>query len=267
MRIVNEPTAAALAYGLDKKKDETIAVYDFGGGTFDISILRVEDGVFQVLSTNGDTHLGGDDWDNLIMDWIMAEFKKDSGIDLSKQPDAVQRIKEASIETLRAITRRPGQGVKIQGVDNLMVTYARCCQPVPGDPVVGIVTRGRGVTVHRTDCPNTFDGRVAPERRLIVDWSGTVGDSFSVKLSIFGVDRKSLLADIANAISTTNTNIRTAGIKASDRNARGAFVVEVRDLPHLREVIRAIQQVDGVEAVEREQIFGKPRDGESGAAT
>ncbi len=94
LRIINEPTAASLAYGLDKKKDEKIAVYDLGGGTFDISVLEIGDGVFEVKATNGDTHLGGDDWDNLIMDWIMAEFKKDSGIDLSKQPDAVQRIKE-----------------------------------------------------------------------------------------------------------------------------------------------------------------------------
>src|ERR687889_2450183 len=83
-RIVNEPTAAALAYGLDKKKDEVIAVYDFGGGTFDISILEVGDNVVQVISTNGDTHLGGDDIDGLIMDWLTAEFKKDSGIDVSK---------------------------------------------------------------------------------------------------------------------------------------------------------------------------------------
>jgi len=179
----------------------------------------------------------------------------------------VQRIKEASIETLRALTRRPGRGVQVQGVENLMVSYARCCQPVPGDPVVGIVTRGRGVTVHRSDCPNTFDGRVSPERRLLVDWSAKADDAFSVKLSIYGVDRKSLLADIAKAISATNTNIRTAGIKASDRNARGAFVVEVRDLAHLRVVIRAVQQVEGVEAVEREQIFGKPRGGETGIAS
>jgi GTP diphosphokinase / guanosine-3',5'-bis(diphosphate) 3'-diphosphatase len=179
----------------------------------------------------------------------------------------VQRIKEASLETLRAITGRPGRGVRIQGVDNLMVSYAKCCQPVPGDSVVGIVTRGRGVTVHRTDCPNTFDGRVAPERRVLVDWSAAAEESFSVKLSIYGVDRKSLLADIAKAISTTNTNIRTAGIKASDRNARGAFVVEVRDLAHLREVMKAVQQVDGVEAVEREQVFGKPRGGAAGLAS
>ena len=94
LRIINEPTAASLAYGLDKKKDEKIAVYDLGGGTFDISVLEIGDGVFEVRATNGDTHLGGDDWDHRLMDWIIDGFKKDTGIDLSKQPDAVQRIKE-----------------------------------------------------------------------------------------------------------------------------------------------------------------------------
>src|SRR6266850_6062601 len=96
MRIVNEPTAAALAYGLDKKKDETIAVYDFGGGTFDISILEVGDKVVEVLSTNGDTHLGGDDLDQLIINWIIEEFRKDQGIDLSKDKMALQRLKESA---------------------------------------------------------------------------------------------------------------------------------------------------------------------------
>jgi molecular chaperone DnaK len=95
-RIVNEPTAAALAYGLDKKKDEIIAVYDFGGGTFDISILEVGDNVVQVISTNGDTHLGGDDIDNLVIDWLISEFKKQQGIDLSKDKMALQRLKEAA---------------------------------------------------------------------------------------------------------------------------------------------------------------------------
>jgi molecular chaperone DnaK len=96
MRIINEPTAAALAYGLDKKKDETIAVYDFGGGTFDISILEVGDGVVEVKSTNGDTHLGGDNIDQRIIDWIVAEFKSENGIDLSKDQMALQRLKEAA---------------------------------------------------------------------------------------------------------------------------------------------------------------------------
>ncbi len=93
-RIINEPTAASLAYGLEKKKDEKIAVYDLGGGTFDISVLEIGDGVFEVKATNGDTHLGGDDWDHRIMDWIINEFKADSGIDLNKQADAIQRIKD-----------------------------------------------------------------------------------------------------------------------------------------------------------------------------
>src|SRR5712664_407498 len=96
LRIINEPTAAALAYGLDKKKDETIAVYDFGGGTFDISVLQVGEGVVEVKATNGDTHLGGDDLDDRIIEWLAAEFKKSEGIDLSKDRMALQRLKEGA---------------------------------------------------------------------------------------------------------------------------------------------------------------------------
>ncbi|HWZ94084.1 MAG TPA: Hsp70 family protein, partial [Opitutaceae bacterium] len=96
MRIINEPTAAALAYGLDRKKNETIAVYDFGGGTFDISILEVGDGVVEVKSTNGDTHLGGDNIDQRIIDWLVQEFKKETGVDVSKDQMALQRLKEAA---------------------------------------------------------------------------------------------------------------------------------------------------------------------------
>ena len=96
LRIINEPTAASLAYGMDKKKDEKIAVYDLGGGTFDISILEIGEGVFEVKATNGDTHLGGDDFDQRIIDWLVAEFKRDQGIDLSQDPMALQRLKEAA---------------------------------------------------------------------------------------------------------------------------------------------------------------------------
>ena len=96
LRIINEPTASSLAYGLDKKKEEKVAVYDLGGGTFDISILEIGDGVFEVKATNGDTHLGGDDFDQRVMDWLVAEFKKENGIDLSKDPMALQRLKEAA---------------------------------------------------------------------------------------------------------------------------------------------------------------------------
>src|SRR6266576_3220523 len=95
-RIINEPTASALAYGLDKKHDEKIAVYDLGGGTFDISILELGEGVFEVKATNGDTHLGGDDFDQRVIDWLLAEFKKDQGIDLAKDQQALQRLKEAA---------------------------------------------------------------------------------------------------------------------------------------------------------------------------
>ncbi|MGZ6272026.1 MAG: molecular chaperone DnaK [Candidatus Limnocylindrales bacterium] len=95
-RIINEPTASALAYGLDKKKDEKIAVYDLGGGTFDISILELGDGVFEVKATNGDTHLGGDDFDQRVIEWLLAEFKKDQGVDLKSDPQAMQRLKEAA---------------------------------------------------------------------------------------------------------------------------------------------------------------------------
>src|SRR5881392_3839735 len=96
LRIINEPTASSLAYGLDKKADEKIAVYDLGGGTFDISILELGEGVFEVKATNGDTHLGGDDFDQRVIEWLLAEFKKDQGIDLSKDPQALQRLKEAA---------------------------------------------------------------------------------------------------------------------------------------------------------------------------
>src|SRR3970040_917843 len=96
MRIVNEPTAAALAYGLDKKENETILVFDLGGGTFDVSVLEVGGGVIEVRATNGDTHLGGDDWDERIVNWIADEFKKDQGIDLRRDPQALQRLREAA---------------------------------------------------------------------------------------------------------------------------------------------------------------------------
>ena len=107
LRIINEPTAASLAYGLDKKKDERIAVYDLGGGTFDISVLEIGEGVFHVKATNGDTHLGGDDWDNRLMDWMLEEFKRDQGVDLRKQPDALQRIKEEAEKAKIALSSAP----------------------------------------------------------------------------------------------------------------------------------------------------------------
>ena len=131
-RIINEPTASALAYGLDKKKDEKIAVYDLGGGTFDISILELGDGVFEVKATAGDTHLGGDDFDQRVIDWLLAEFKKDQGIDLSKDQQAMQRLKEAAekakIElssTLQTELNLPYITADASGPKHLVMTLTR----------------------------------------------------------------------------------------------------------------------------------------------
>ena len=112
-RIINEPTAAALAYGLDKKKDEKIAVYDFGGGTFDISILEVGENVVEVKATNGDTHLGGDNLDHRIIDWLIAEFKKDQGIDLAKDPMALQRLREAAEKAKVELSSTPSTDINL----------------------------------------------------------------------------------------------------------------------------------------------------------
>ncbi|MCC7204274.1 MAG: molecular chaperone DnaK [Phycisphaeraceae bacterium] len=131
-RIINEPTAAALAYGMDKKKNEKIAVYDLGGGTFDISILDIGDGVFEVLSTNGDTHLGGDDWDQKLIDYLAEEFRKQEGIDLRKDPMALQRLKEAAekakceLSTLQETTvNLPFITATQEGPKHLQITITR----------------------------------------------------------------------------------------------------------------------------------------------
>ncbi len=131
-RIINEPTAASLAYGLESKSDEMIAVYDLGGGTFDISILEIGDGVFEVKATDGDTHLGGDDWDRKIIDWIIVEFKTESGIDLSKQPDALQRIKEEAEKAKIALSSSQSYDINLPfitadatGPKHIMKTLSR----------------------------------------------------------------------------------------------------------------------------------------------
>ncbi|MGH7475392.1 MAG: molecular chaperone DnaK [Longimicrobiales bacterium] len=132
LRIINEPTAAALAYGLDKKKDEVIAVYDLGGGTYDISILELGDGVFEVKATNGDTHLGGDDFDQRVIDWLVEEFKKDQGIDLSKDAMALQRLKEAAEKAKMELSSTSSTDINLpfitatqEGPKHLNITLSR----------------------------------------------------------------------------------------------------------------------------------------------
>jgi GTP pyrophosphokinase len=165
-----------------------------------------------------------------------------------------ERLAKGSLSAL-GFARKPAGGVRIQGIDNVMITFARCCQAVPGDRVIGIVTVGRGVSVHRQDCPNTFGGRVAPERRVAVEWDVALGETFPVRLVVYGQDRTSLLADIARAISATQVNIRSAGVASEDRTARGVFVVEVPHLAKLNEVVSVIRRIQGVARVERRQRF------------
>ncbi len=161
-----------------------------------------------------------------------------------------ERLAKGPLEAL-GITRRPTGGVRIQGIDNVMLSFARCCQPVPGDAVIGVVTVGRGVSVHRQDCPNTFGDRIAPERKVGVEWDAGIGETFPVRLVVYGQDRPALLADIAKTIATTAVNIRSAGMASEDRTARGVFVVEVPHVAKLLEVIQAIRKVAGVSRVER----------------
>ncbi len=172
-----------------------------------------------------------------------------------------ERLARGPLEAL-GIGRKPAGGVRLQGIDNVMVNYARCCQPVPGDPVVGLITIGRGVSLHRQDCPNTFAGRVAPERRVVVEWDARAGDTFPVRLVVTGKDRPSLLADIAKAIAAVGVNIRTAGMQSEDKTVRGVFVVEVPHLAKLQEVMAAIRRLPGVQRVERRQRLLKGERGD-----
>ena len=150
---------------------------------------------------------------------------------------------------------RGSKGVKIQGVDGLMVRYAQCCQPVPGDPVTGYVTRGRGVSIHRADCPNLLFLAHEPERRLEIDWQEAEGERFVVRLALEGNDRRGLYADLAAAVTDSGTNIRGMELKSTDGKATGAVLVEVENLTHLQKIIKAARKVKGItEVARRERI-------------
>jgi GTP pyrophosphokinase len=147
---------------------------------------------------------------------------------------------------------RGGRGIKIQGVDGLMVRYAQCCQPVPGDPVVGYVTQGRGISIHRSDCPNLLT--LASEgRRVDIDWKEMEGESFAVRLVLQAEDRRGLYADIMEAISQTGTNIKGADLHSKDGSVFGTIYVEVDNLPHLAKVMKAVRKVKSVTEIERRE--------------
>lgn len=153
--------------------------------------------------------------------------------------------------------RKGPRGVRIQGMDNLMVRFSVCCQPVPGDEVLGYITRGRGVSIHRSDCPNILTLSAAPERRVEIEWTAEKGDRFFVKVYLTGTDRHGLLTDVSKAITDTSTNIQHADMRSTDMGMVGAFVVEVQHLSHLEKVLKAVKRVKGVISVERRESFGE----------
>jgi len=186
LRIINEPTAASLAYGLDKKKNEKIAVYDLGGGTFDISILEIGDGVFEVKATNGDTHLGGDDWDARIMDWILEEFRKEHGIDLRKQPDALQRIKEEAEKAKIALSST------LQYEINLPFITADASGP---KHINMTLTRAKMEQL----CEDLFERTVIPVKRCLQDAGLTTKDIDELVL-VGGMTRMPKVVETARSL-------------------------------------------------------------------
>lgn len=166
-----------------------------------------------------------------------------------QEPPKPPTIIERFVDTVR----RGSKGVRIQGVDGVMVRYAQCCQPVPGDTVVGYVTRGRGVSIHRADCPNLLLLAHEPERRLDIDWQGAEGERFIVRLALEASDRRGLYADLAAAVTGTGTDIRSLDLHTTDGKVSGAVVVEVENLSHLEKIIKAARRVKGVSEVARRE--------------
>jgi GTP pyrophosphokinase len=148
---------------------------------------------------------------------------------------------------------RLGRGVRIHGVDGLVVRYAQCCQPVPGDPVVGYVTKGRGISIHRADCPNLLTMPADADRRVEIDWQSIQGELFVVCLAVSGEDRRGLYADLMEAVSQTGTNIRSAELWSKDGAMFGSVLVEVENQAHLAKVMRAMRRTKGVASVDRRE--------------
>jgi GTP diphosphokinase / guanosine-3',5'-bis(diphosphate) 3'-diphosphatase len=182
--------------------------------------------------------------------------------DAEASPDAP---KQGPLDWLVDRVRGAPKGVRIQGVDGLMVRYAQCCQPVPGDPVVGYVTRGRGVSIHRSDCPNLLMLVQEPERRLEIDWKELEGEKFMVRLALEATDRRGLYADLATAVSATGTDIRSFELHSSDGHVIGELAVEVGNLAHLQKILKAARRVKGVtDVARRERLSSDIKNGQGG---
>jgi guanosine-3',5'-bis(diphosphate) 3'-pyrophosphohydrolase len=174
---------------------------------------------------------------------------------LHPELESDEPVRPGPIDWIVEKVRREPKGVRIHGADNLMVRYAQCCQPVPGDGVVGYVTRGRGVSIHRADCPNLLTLTQEPERRLEIDWKEVEGERYTVRLALEGNDRRGLYADVASAVSATGTDIRSFDLHTQDGSVSGTVVVEVENLSHLQKIMRAARRVKGITGVfRREQV-------------
>jgi len=163
-----------------------------------------------------------------------------------------ERRVSSALERIRRLTSRPVKGLRIGDMDGLLIRIAQCCQPLPGDKVIGLITKGRGISVHRLDCPNTFDDRVAPERRIEVEWDVERDQQFLVRLVVQGTDRQDLLVDVASVISRLAGSMRHGAMSSDgEGQARGEFLVNVRNLGHLERVTDAVRRVRGVLSVDR----------------
>ncbi len=180
---------------------------------------------------------------------------KHVAIRLAGQGAPPPEFEKLSLERIIDLARRSERGVRLQGVDQLLVRFAKCCQPLPGDPIAGVVTRGRGVSVHRADCANVSPARNDPERIVAVHWDVEDGKSFPVKVVVRAADRQGLLADLARSIGKTGTNIRSADLVTEEDGAEGVFLVEVTSLQHLNRVLKAMRGVRGVRHVERRDLL------------
>jgi GTP pyrophosphokinase len=167
-------------------------------------------------------------------------------------PEELEEKKDESfVKKFISRARRSSDGVKVQGLDHLLISFAKCCQPVPGDQIVGFITRGRGIVVHRADCPNLISLIEDPERQVEVEWDVDRNRQFMVRLNLIGEDRKNFLRDVAEAIAKADTNIVSIDMKAVDSVVYGNIIVEVKNLQHLTRVINKIDSVKGVIRIER----------------
>jgi len=169
---------------------------------------------------------------------------------------AAEKVLSRGKELYDTLLRRSTTGVRVAGVDNLMVTYARCCQPIPGDGIVGVITRGRGVSVHRAGCSNLQDPNLGPERLIEVIWDTAPDQTFLVKIIIIAEERQNLLMDVSNVLSNTSTNITSGDFTVENDLAKVTLVVEVSNLNKLEHILKAVRKIKGVQGIDRYQLGG-----------